>query len=244
MVSRNTMVAGSCQMNVIMMILLWLINLTCSGPTCPNDLLTEVFSCLKNLTQDSNKDSSLIASIDAEDMKKNCRTGAFDDSVQCLRRIYDRCNSPEALEWLHKLARPNRWQAGFDRFCEHVHLYARQKNCLDQQNEQAESCIEKNQKQFKNEPKYSVRNNYGYHIDEDIIRKTCRLFHGITICLSDPIKVSCGREVGAVLADFQGGLTPPVCANYITSSVTFHSSTFIVVAVLSLICAVHQNIFR
>ena len=48
------------------------------------------------------------------------RSGAFDDSVQCLERLYDRCDSPEAKEWLQKLARPRRWEAGFRRFCRHV----------------------------------------------------------------------------------------------------------------------------
>lgn len=58
--------------DVTMMVLLWLVNLTCSGHSCPKDLLSEVFSCLRNLTHGSNQ-STLMSAIDAELMKQNCR---------------------------------------------------------------------------------------------------------------------------------------------------------------------------
>ncbi|CAC5409466.1 unnamed protein product [Mytilus coruscus] len=236
MVSPKTMVIWSCRINITMMVLLWLINLTCSGHTCPKDLLSEVFSCLRNLTHGSNQ-SSLLSSIDVDLMKRNCGTGAFDDSVQCLDRLYKRCDDPEAQEWLHKLAKPGRWKAGFDRFCKHVNLYTKQKLCIQKQNEKVLACVNSNKDVFNNEQKYVATTRDGYKVDENVIKPTCSVFHWTDKCLSGPLGDECGREVGAVVADFNGGITPPLCFNYqvdSSSKRTSHSSKFIVILTCAL----------
>lgn len=239
MVSQWTMVAWSCQIYVTMMVLLWLINLTCSSHPCPKDLLHEVFSCLKNLTHGSNQ-STLVSDVDAELMRRNCGTGAFDDSVQCLQRLYDRCDSSEAQEWLNKLARPRRWQSGFERFCEHVNLYTQQKHCIHEQNEQIEDCVNKNKRQFEKSDKYVYHTREGYEVDESVIKTTCSVFHWTEKCLSGPLRNSCGREVGAVLADFQGGITPPMCKNYSPSASSYQSTSCLLTLVTILLLLLRQ----
>lgn len=213
------------------MVLLWLVNLTCSGHSCPKDLLSEVFSCLRNLTHGSNQ-STLMSAIDAELMKQNCRSGAFDDSVQCLERLYDRCDSPEAKEWLQKLARPRRWEAGFRRFCRHVDLYIAQKHCIQQQNAELEACVNRHKDKFTNTNTYVSYTPTGYSVNEQVLKSTCSVFHWTDHCLNFPLGQSCGEPVGAVVKDFQGGITPPVCANYQvneSSSRTSYTSNIVVI---------------
>lgn len=195
------------------MMLLWIINLTCSSKTCPNDLFSEVFSCLKHLTNGTNH-TSLISGIDTVMMKRNCGNGAFDGSVQCLKRLYSRYDDPASREWLHKLARPRRWQSGFDRFCQHVNYYINERQCIQQQNTKFEACVKVNNDDFVLPKQFIHHNDGSYTVDETTLKSMCKVFDRTDKCLSGPFRNSCGKEVGAILLDFHGGLTPPMCNEF------------------------------
>lgn len=214
------------------MVLLWLVNLTCTSHNCPPNLLSEVFSCLQNLTNGSNQSQF----IDAELMKRNCKSGAFDDSVQCLERLYKQCSTPVAREWLEKIARPGRWKSGFDRFCTHVDRYMEQKECIQRQNVAVKDCVSRNtDPNIVNSP---PQNFNGISISEHAIESTCRLFHWTDKCLDGELGQSCGVPVGAIVKDFHGGITPPICVKYqtsISSRASYTSNSIVILC--TIICS-------
>ncbi|XP_033744985.1 uncharacterized protein LOC117330661 [Pecten maximus] len=200
-------------LNTMVTAILWVVNLTLGY--CPDDLLSEVFTCLHNLTYGSG-DSMLITGADADRMQRHCRHGDLDDSVDCLNKIYSQCTSPRDFERLRKFADPDAWRSGFQRFCSNTDFYVERRTCVTKLDKELEKCIKRHEEftiqSSKQIPSYS--NDQVEERENQRIEQICRFFHGANQCLNSDIGSKCGPEISAILSDFAGGIMPPVCRGY------------------------------
>ncbi|XP_048743749.1 uncharacterized protein LOC125657129 [Ostrea edulis] len=198
-------------LHTTVMMLFWLMSVTCSG-TCPeNNALKEALTCLHNLTDGENTKMTISPS-DIYRTKQFCENGNFRDSVNCLRNLHQSCKDPVKLEMLKKYADPNAWQAGFDRLCHSMSLYISSADCITKQNSEIQSCIDRKQ-----DIEISNGADVSYNFNEDeekYVKSICRLFQVSNHCFSTQIGNKCGVDIKAVLTDFNSGLTPPICRDY------------------------------
>ncbi|KAK3102742.1 hypothetical protein FSP39_013603 [Pinctada imbricata] len=208
---NNTICINVADGHVVMIMLFWLMSITCSGP-CPDNIMHEVWTCLNNLTRGGD---SLMNGGDAQLMYENCQHGGFNDSLKCLRRVYDTCSDPRKKEAFFKYASIDAWESGFRRFCHNINLYMDKQECITRQSEDIKSCIEKNKDKYLDKPASVSSSDTYQSADQQLsIHNTCTFFHVTQFCYGQPIGAQCGADIRAILSDFTGGITPPMCRNY------------------------------
>lgn len=211
-IQSTDMVVWPVILHTTVMMLFWLMSVTCSG-TCPeNNALKEALTCLHNLTDGENAKVT-ISPADIYRTKQFCENGNFRDSVNCLRNLHQSCKDPVKLEMLTKYADPNAWEAGFDRLCHSMSLYISKADCITKQNSEIQKCTESKHKDIE------ISNEAGvtYSISEDeekYVKSICGIFQVSNHCYSTQIGNHCGEDIKAVLTDFNSGLTPPICRDY------------------------------
>lgn len=205
------MVVWPIVLHTTVMIVFLLMSVTCSGSCPDHSALKEALTCLHNLTDGDNSKIS-INTADILRTKSFCDNDNFGDSVRCLRRIYSTCKDPVKIENLRKYAEPNAWEAGFNRLCYSMSLYIQKSECIQAQSQEIEQCVER-------QKDVTVSREAGavYSIDKDehqYVKDVCGYFHIVNDCFSSRIRNKCGEVIQAVLADFYGGLTPPICRDF------------------------------
>lgn len=208
------MVVWPVVLHTTVMLVFWLMSVTCSGSCPDHSALREALTCLHNLTEGDNSKIS-IDTADILRTKSFCENGNFADSVGCLRRLYSSCRDPVKIENLKKYADPNAWEAGFQRLCYSMSLYVQKADCIKIQSQEIQECVD-------SQKDVTVSSGAGamYSIDKDerqYVKNVCGLFQISNHCFSSRIG-QCGEEIQAVLTDFYSGLTPPICRDFSIAS--------------------------
>ncbi|XP_078340444.1 uncharacterized protein LOC111110244 isoform X2 [Crassostrea virginica] len=213
------MVVWPVVLHTTVMIVFWLMSVTCSGSCPENSALREALTCLHNLTNGDHSKVS-ISPADIKQTKSFCENGNFQDSVRCLRGLHSSCQDPVKLEMLKKYADPNAWEAGFNRLCHSMSLYIKHGDCIIKQNAAIQKCVES-----KKDIEVSSNSGVTYNFNEDekeYVEDVCGYFRVLNHCYSNQIGNQCGVDIQAVLSDFNSGLTPPICRDF--SFAAFHSA--------------------
>lgn len=215
------MVVWPVVLHTTVMIVFWLMSVTCSG-SCPDQsALREALTCLHNLTEGDNSKIS-INTADILRTKSFCENGNFADSVSCLQRLYSSCPDPVKIENLKKYADPELWETGFQRLCNSMSLYVQKADCIQTQSQEIQRCVDS-----KKDVTVSSGAGAMYSIDKDgrqYVQNVCGLFKIWNLCFSSHIG-QCGEEIQAVLTDFYSGLTPPICRDFSIASLESGSRT-------------------
>ncbi|XP_064606152.1 uncharacterized protein LOC135471034 [Liolophura sinensis] len=166
---------------------------------CPYDVVTEVFSCLANVT--SFEGQSTIAGGDVHILEGNCWNGGFERVTLCVESLFANCNNKKDVEVLNKLVSVVAIRSAFSDICRRLEIYANSSECMKTQNIRIQSCIDEEYKRFHN----------SLNEIQDIIKEYCKYSWATSGCIERPVRHSCNPGVADLLVSFMGGLTPPMC---------------------------------